>query len=145
MPRVYGGWPGMVKAIEHGFPQKEIAESSYVYQRAVEKKEKIIVGVNDYVIDETPQEILYIDETARDQQTAKLRHLRARRSQDAVDRALKALGSAAAQDPATKPGQLSSANTMPYILDCVRAYATVGEICAALREVMGTYTEVSIA
>jgi methylmalonyl-CoA mutase, N-terminal domain len=136
---------GMVKAIEHGFPQKEIAEASYAYQRAVEKKEKIIVGVNEYVIDETPQEILYIGDEARDQQTAKLKHLRARRSKEAVDRALKALRVAAAEEPATKPGQLSSANTMPFILDCVRAYATVGEICAALRDVMGTYTEVSIA
>jgi methylmalonyl-CoA mutase, N-terminal domain len=136
---------GMVKAIEHGFPQKEIAEASYAYQRAVEKKEKIIVGVNDYVVDETPQEILYIDETARDQQTAKLKQLRARRSQEKVDRALTALRTATAEDPSTQPGQLSSANTMPYILDCVRAYATVGEICAAMREVMGTYTEVSIA
>jgi methylmalonyl-CoA mutase, N-terminal domain len=136
---------GMVKAIEHGFPQKEIAEASYAYQRAVERKEKIIVGVNEYVVDETPQEILYIGEEAREQQTAKLRHLRARRSQEAVDRALKALRAAATEDPATQPGQLSSANTMPFILDCVRAYATVGEICAALRDVMGTYTEVSIA
>ena len=136
---------GMVNAIEQGFPQKEIAEASYPYQRAVEKKEKIIVGVNDYVVDETPQEILYIGDEARDQQTAKLRHLRARRSQETVDRALKALRAAATEEPSTKPGQLSSANTMPYILDCVRVYATVGEICAALREVMGTYTEVSIA
>jgi methylmalonyl-CoA mutase, N-terminal domain len=137
---------GMVKAIEHGFPQKEIAEASYAYQRAVEKKEKIIVGVNEYVIDETPQEILYIDETAREQQTAKLQRLRAKRSQEAVNRALKALRAAAAETPATTTrGQISSANTMPYILDCVRAYATVGEICAALRDVMGTYTEVSIA
>ena len=136
---------GMVKAIEHGFPQKEIAEASYAYQRAVEKKEKIIVGVNEYVVDETPQEILYIGDEARDQQTAKLKHLRARRSQETVDRTLKALRAAATQDPATQPGQLSSANTMPFILDCVRAYATVGEICAALRDVMGTYTEVSIA
>jgi methylmalonyl-CoA mutase, N-terminal domain len=136
---------GMVKAIEHGFPQKEVAEASYVYQRAVEKKEKIIVGVNDYVVDETPQEILYIGEEAREQQTAKLKRLRARRSQETVDRSLKALQAVAAEDPATQPGQLSPANTMPCILDCVRAYATVGEICAALREVMGTYTEVSIA
>jgi methylmalonyl-CoA mutase N-terminal domain/subunit len=136
---------GMVKAIEHGFPQKEIAEASYAYQRAVEKKEKIIVGVNEYVVDETPQEILYIGEEARDQQTAKLKRLRARRSQEAVDHTLAALRTAAAEDPATQPGQLSSANTMPFILDCVRAYATVGEICAALRDVMGTYTEVSIA
>jgi methylmalonyl-CoA mutase N-terminal domain/subunit len=111
----------------------------------VEKKEKIIVGVNEYVVDETPEEILYIGEEARDQQTVKLKRLRARRSQEAVDRALKALRTAAAQDPATQPGQLSSANTMPFILDCVRTYATVGEICAALRDVMGTYTEVSIA
>jgi methylmalonyl-CoA mutase N-terminal domain/subunit len=136
---------GMVKAIEHGFPQKEIAEASYAYQRAVEKKEKIIVGVNDYVVDETAQEILYIGEEAREQQTAKLKRLRARRSQETVDRTLNALRAAATQDPMTRPGEISSANTMPYILDCVRAYATVGEICAALREVMGTYTEVSIA
>ncbi|MGA9720196.1 MAG: methylmalonyl-CoA mutase family protein [Acidobacteriaceae bacterium] len=136
---------GMVKAIEHGFPQKEIAEASYTYQRAVEKKEKIIVGVNEYVIDETPQEILYIDETARDQQTAKLKLLRSKRSQEAVERNLKALRAAAAEEPGASRGQISSANTMPYILDCVRAYATVGEICAALRDVMGTYTEVSIA
>ncbi len=136
---------GMVTAIEHGFPQKEIAEASYAYQRAVEKKEKIIVGVNDYVVEETPQEILYIDETARDQQTAKLKHLRARRSQEKVERTLNALRAAVAEDPKTRSGQLSSANTMPFILDCVGAYATVGEICAAMREVMGTYTEVSIA
>jgi methylmalonyl-CoA mutase N-terminal domain/subunit len=143
--RKLDGMGGMVKAIEHGFPQKEIAEASYVYQRAVEKKEKIIVGVNEYVINETPQEILYIDETARDQQTTKLKQLRAKRSREAVDRALKSLRTAAWEEPATTRGQISSANTMPYILDCVRAYATVGEICAALRDVMGTYTEISIA
>ena len=136
---------GMVKAIEHGFPQKEIAEASYAYQRAVEKKEKIIVGVNDYVVDETPQEILYIDETARDQQTAKLKHLRARRSQENVDRALEGTARSRRGRSHDRSGELSSANTMPFILDCVRAYATVGEICAAMREVMGTYTEVSIA
>lgn len=136
---------GMVKAIEHGFPQKEIAEASYAYQRAVEKKEKIIVGVNEYVMEETPQEILYIDETARERQTAKLRKLRARRSQEAVDRTLDALRTAAKEEPRATRGRISAANTMPCILDCVRAYATVGEICAALRDVMGTYTETSIA
>jgi methylmalonyl-CoA mutase, N-terminal domain len=136
---------GMVKAIELGFPQKEIAEASYVYQRAVENKEKIFVGVNDYVVEEDQQPILYIGEEARQQQTAKLRTLRARRSQEDVNRTLKALCEAARQQPETTRGTLSAANTMPYILDCVRAYATVGEVCAALREVMGTYTEVSIA
>ena len=136
---------GMVKAIELGFPQKEIAEASYAYQRAVESKEKIFVGVNDYAVEEEQQQILYIGEEARQQQTAKLRTLRARRSRADVERTLKALRDAASKEPETTRGTLSAANTMPYILDCVRAYATVGEICAALREVMGTYTEVSIA
>jgi methylmalonyl-CoA mutase N-terminal domain/subunit len=136
---------GMVKAIEHGFPQKEIAEASYAYQRAVEKKEKIIVGVNEYAMEETPQEILYIDEAAREQQTAKLKNLRAKRSQEAVDRTLNALRAAAREEPTAERGRISTTNTMPFILDCVRAYATVGEICAALRDVMGAYTEVSIA
>ncbi len=136
---------GMVKAIELGFPQKEIAEASYAYQRAVEGKEKVFVGVNDYVVDEQPQHILYIGEEARQQQTAKLQQLRARRSKEAVERTLAALRAAAMKEPETTRGTLSAANTMPFILDCVRAYATVGEICAALREVMGTYTEVSIA
>lgn len=136
---------GMVRAIEFGFPQKEIAEASYAYQRAVEKKEKVIVGVNEYAIDETPQEILYIGEEARIQQTQKLRELRKRRSQAEVNRTLDALRKAATQEPEAARGSLSAANTMPFILDCVRAYATVGEICAALRDVMGTHTEVSIA
>jgi len=136
---------GMVKAIEQGYPQKEIAEASYQYQRAVEAKEKIIVGVNDFVISEPSPEILYIGETVREQQTMKLAILRARRSNEAVERTLAALRNAAAQDPKAERGRMSSANTMPFILDCVRAYATVGEICAALRDVYGTYTETNIA
>src|ERR1700686_4486300 len=136
---------GMVKAIERGYPQKEIAESSYQYQRAVEAKEKVIVGVNEFVIEEEAPYTLYIDETVARQQTAKLKTLRARRSNDAVQRALEALKKAAAQQPnAGLNGNVSSANTMPYLVDAVRAYATVGEICEALRQVYGTYTEVSI-
>jgi methylmalonyl-CoA mutase, N-terminal domain len=136
---------GMVKAIERGYPQKEIAEASYQYQRAAEAKEKVIVGVNDFVIEEESPHILYIDETVARQQTAKLKALRARRSNDAVQRTLSALKKAAAQNPKAGPnGNISPANTMPYIVDAVRAYATVGEICEALREVFGTYTEVSI-
>jgi methylmalonyl-CoA mutase N-terminal domain/subunit len=136
---------GMVKAIERGYPQKEIAEASYQYQRAAEAKEKIVVGVNEFVIDEESPHILYIDEAVARQQSAKLKALRARRSNHEVRRTLDALKKAAAQDP--KPGtngNVSPANTMPYIVDAVRAYATVGEICEALREVYGTYTEVSI-
>ena len=136
---------GMVKAIERGYPQKEIAESAYQYQRAVEADEKIIVGVNDFVIEEDSPKILYIDESVARAQSAKLKALRARRSNDEVRRCLDALKRAAAQEPKPGPnGQISEANTMPYIVDAVRAYATVGEICEALREVYGTYTEVSI-
>jgi methylmalonyl-CoA mutase N-terminal domain/subunit len=136
---------GMVKAIERGYPQKEIAESAYQYQRAVEAKEKIIVGVNEFTIEEEPPKILYIDETVARQQSEKLKNLRARRSNDEVRRALDALKKAAAQEPkAVSNGTISPANTMPYIVDAVRAYATVGEICETLRQVYGTYTEVSI-
>jgi methylmalonyl-CoA mutase N-terminal domain/subunit len=136
---------GMVKAIERGYPQREIAEASYQYQRAAEAREKITVGVNDFTIEEEPPHTLYIDESVARQQTAKLKALRARRSSDEVNRALKALKQAAGQEPKTgTDSKVSSANTMPYIVDAVRAYATVGEICEALREVYGTYTEVSI-
>jgi methylmalonyl-CoA mutase N-terminal domain/subunit len=136
---------GMVKAIERGYPQKEIAEASYQFQRAAEAKEKIVVGVNDFVIEEEPPHILYIDDSVAKQQSAKLKALRARRSNDEVRRTLDALKKAAAQDPkAGANGNISPANTMPYIVDAVRAYATVGEICEAIREVYGTYTEVSI-
>jgi methylmalonyl-CoA mutase, N-terminal domain len=137
---------GMVNAIERGYPQKEIAEAAYQYQRAVERKEKIIVGANDFVIEETLPEILYIDyeEVAR-HQTEKLNALKARRSNDEVQRRLEALKKAAAQEPVVQSdGKISKANTMPYIIDAVRAYATVGEICDALRAVYGTYEEVSI-
>jgi methylmalonyl-CoA mutase N-terminal domain/subunit len=136
---------GMVKAIERGFPQKEIAEASYQYQRAVEAREKIIVGVNEFAIEEEAPTILYIDETIRNRQTAKLKALRQKRSNQEVNRRLEALKRAAEQEPVVKSdGSISDANTMPYIVDAVRAYATVGEICDALREVYGTYEETSI-
>ncbi len=136
---------GMVKAIERGYPQKEIAEASYQYQRAAEAKEKVIVGVNEFAIEEESPHILYIDETVARQQSAKLKALRSRRSNDEVRRCLDALKQAAAQEPkAGANGEISPANTMPYMVAAVRAYATVGEICEALRGVYGTYTEVSI-
>jgi methylmalonyl-CoA mutase N-terminal domain/subunit len=136
---------GMVKAIERGYPQKEIAEASYHYQRAVEAKEKIVVGVNQFEIEEESPHILYIDESVARQQSAKLSALRKERSNQDVERHLSALKKAAAQEPgAQSNGNLSPANTMPHIIAAVRAYATVGEICEALREVYGTYTESSI-
>jgi methylmalonyl-CoA mutase N-terminal domain/subunit len=136
---------GMVKAIERGYPQKEVAEAAYQNQRAVEAKEKIIVGANEFVIDEESPNILYIDETVAQRQSAKLKALRERRSNETVRRCLEELKRAAGQEPnAGSKDTISSANTMPYIVAAVRAYATVGEICEALREVYGTYTETSI-
>src|SRR5438270_1041893 len=136
---------GMVRAIENGYPQKEIAEASYQFQRAVEAHEKIIVGVNDFAIEEKQPEILYIGESVAQHQTAKLKALRTRRDNGEVHRLLDVLKKAAAQEPVVRSdGRISDANTMPYIIDCVRAYATVGEICDALREVYGIYEEVSV-
>ena len=126
---------GMVEAIERGFPQQEIAESSYRFQQAFERREKIMVGVNAFVQqDDPPIEILYIDESTSGTQLEKLERLRKSRSQDAVSRSLDALRSAAR----------TTENLMPRILDAVRAYATVGEMCDALREVWGEYEEVPI-
>jgi methylmalonyl-CoA mutase N-terminal domain/subunit len=126
---------GMVEAIELGYPQKEIAEASYQFQQAVERREKTIVGVNDFVQqDDQPIEILYIDETTADKQIGRLAGLRKTRDNDRVAHALDALRTTAR----------GSGNTMPAILDCVRAYATVGEMCDALRDVWGEYEEVPI-
>ncbi len=126
---------GMVEAIERGYPQKEIAEAAYQFQQAVERNEKVIVGVNDFVQqDEASIEILYIDETTADKQIARLEQLRNTRDNDRVARTLDALRQTAR----------GTGNTMPAILDCVRAYATVGEMCDALRQVWGEYEEVPI-
>jgi methylmalonyl-CoA mutase N-terminal domain/subunit len=124
---------GMVAAVEAGFPQREIAEASYRFQQSVEKKEKIIVGVNGYVdVDEPAHPILYIDDTASDLQLSRLEELRRTRDNARVASTLEALREAAR----------GAANTMYPLLDCVRAYATVGEMCDALREVWGEYEEV---
>src|SRR6202050_5395195 len=125
---------GMVAAIERGYPQREIAEASYRYQQAVDRKEKIIVGVNDYVTEEKAIDILQIDETVAEGQTQRLRKLRAERSNDDVARRLTALRKAAA----------GTENTMPYIYEAVKAYATLGEICDTLRDVFGIYEEVAV-
>jgi methylmalonyl-CoA mutase, N-terminal domain len=122
---------GMIAAIEAGFPQREIAAASYRYQREVEAEERIIVGVNRFQSDDQPIELLQIDETSAQHQTAKLAALRKRRDNGRVRRALDALQHAAE----------GTENTMPFLLDAVRAYATLGEICDALRSVFGTYQE----
>ncbi len=136
---------GMVKAIEHGFPQKEIAEASYQFQKAAEAREKIIVGANEFTVEEGSPETLYIGEGVAEAQTKKLRALRERRDNDAVRLALEALKKAAGQEPVAVSEGVSPSNTMPFILDAVKAYATVGEICEALRTVYGTYEESAFA
>jgi methylmalonyl-CoA mutase N-terminal domain/subunit len=129
------GMGGMVAAIENGYPQRELAEASYAFQQAVEAGEKTIVGVNGFVQEDEPQvPILYIDERAAEIQLARLEDLRRTRDADAVRRSLDALQSAAR----------GADNTMYRLLDCVRAYATVGEMCDALRDVWGEYQEKAV-
>ena len=123
---------GMVPAIEQGYPQKEIHDAAYRYQQEVERGEKIIVGVNKYSGDEKrPIEILQIDDSVARRQCQRLADLRNRRDGGRVDSTLRALGAAAA----------TNQNLMPVIIECVRAYATVGEMCDVLRRVFGTYEE----
>jgi methylmalonyl-CoA mutase N-terminal domain/subunit len=126
---------GMVAAIEKGYPQREVAESAYRFQQAVERRDKIIVGVNDFVAaEDEPIGTLYIDESAAERQLAKLNELRKTRDNGRVRAALDAL----------KEGARGSANTMPLLVDAVRVYATVGEMCDALRDVWGEYEETPI-
>jgi methylmalonyl-CoA mutase N-terminal domain/subunit len=126
---------GMIPAIERGYPQREIAEAAYRYQQAVDRKQKIIVGVNDYVAgEEPPLAILQIDESVARHQNDRLAEVRRTRDNRRVTRCLGDLEAAARADK----------NTMPYILEAVRAYATLGEICDTLRGVFGTYEEVAI-
>ncbi len=125
---------GMIPAIERSYPQREIAEASYRYQLAMDRKEKIIVGVNDFLAEEKPIDTLTIDETVAERQAVRLRKLRAERSKDEVTRRLAALRKAAE----------GSENLMPYIFEAVKAYATLGEICDAMRGVFGTYEEVAV-
>jgi methylmalonyl-CoA mutase, N-terminal domain len=122
---------GMVAAVERGFPQREIQEAAFQFQKAVERKEKVIVGVNDYVMYEKPHPILYIDESVGEEQTARVNALKATRDNDRVRAALVRLQEVAR----------GTDNIMFPILECTRAYATLGEMCDALREVWGEYEE----
>jgi methylmalonyl-CoA mutase N-terminal domain/subunit len=122
---------GMIAAIEKGFPQSEIANASYAYQRAVETRDKLVVGVNAFQSEDQPIDLLQIDRAAEEHQESKLAALRARRDSAHVRQALESLRRAAGGEE----------NTMPFILDAVRAYATLGEICDAFRDVFGSYQE----
>ncbi len=124
---------GMVRAIELGFPQREISEAAYRYQQKLEKKEAVIVGVNDFVANEMPLEILQIDPRVEQAQIAKIQQLRQARDNALLSKRLEALASVAKSDE----------NIMPALVDVVRAYGTIGEIADVLRSVWGTYKEES--
>src|SRR6266481_3688997 len=127
---------GMVEAVEKGFPQREIQESAYQYQKAFERGDQAIVGVNKYAMENEPQHVptLVIDESVRNHQVERLENTRARRDQGAVSRTLDSLQKAAQRGD----------NTMPATIDAVREYATLGEICSAFRDVYGIYEEPAI-
>lgn len=127
---------GMVEAVEKGFPQREIQESAYQYQKALERGDQTIVGVNKYAMADELQEvpILVIDENVRHRQVERLERTRAHRDKSAVERTLDAVRKAAQRGD----------NTMPATIDAVREYATLGEICSALRDVYGVYEEPAI-
>ncbi len=126
---------GMIEAIERGFPQREIQEASYQYAKALERKEKHIVGITAFAgEEEAPVEILAIDEEVTERQCAKLKRLRASRNDTHVRENLSRLKTAAQ----------GTENLMPVILECVRSYATLGEMCDTLRSVFGEYQEPAI-
>jgi methylmalonyl-CoA mutase, N-terminal domain len=127
---------GMVEAVKHGFPQREIADAAYDLQREIDRGDRIIVGVNDYTEgDGEPPEILRIDPTLERKQIGRVQAVRARRQSEPVERALADLKAAAAD---------GDRNLMPNLLTCARVHASEGEIVEALQEVFGTYTETPV-
>jgi methylmalonyl-CoA mutase N-terminal domain/subunit len=126
---------GMIDAIAQSFPQTEIANASYRYQHSVEEGQSVIVGVNKFTDShDKPIDVLQIDASVERKQIERLCELKKKRNQSEVDKALTAL----------QRGAEGIGNTMPLILNAVLAYATVGEICAALKDVFGGYTETSV-
>ena len=125
---------GMLRAIETGYVQKEIQESAYLYQRAIESQEEIVVGVNRFQLDsEPPVNVLRIDPALEQAQIERVKALRARRGSQSVEKTLRELERAAA----------TTENLLPYILASIESYATVGEISNTLRRVWGEYRETS--
>lgn len=123
---------GAVKAIEQGFMQREIQQSAYTYQRQIETDERVVVGVNKFITEpETPKDLLKVNPAVADSQIDKLKKLQEGRDQRKVADALRALRSVAQ----------TSDNIMPSIIEAVKVYATLGEICGILREVFGEYQQ----
>jgi methylmalonyl-CoA mutase N-terminal domain/subunit len=126
---------GVIPAIEKGFFQREIAEAAYKYQKQIDENKRIIVGVNNYSTDEPIEiPILKMDEKGEERQINRLKKLRKDRNNSKFEKNLNALKKAAE----------GNENLMPYILDCVHSYATLGETCQVLRDVFGEYVEPAI-
>jgi methylmalonyl-CoA mutase N-terminal domain/subunit len=126
---------GVIPAIEANYFQKEIADAAFRYQRELEQKQRLVIGVNEFMVDdEPPIEILRIDPKLESEQVARVRDVRRTRDQTRCSNALSRLRKAAA----------GTENLMPYILESVRAYATEGEIMNALIDVFGIYTETAV-
>jgi methylmalonyl-CoA mutase, N-terminal domain len=126
-----GGHYGMLRAIERGYVQREIQNAAYDYQRAVDEKDTIVVGVNEFTSDDAAVPIQRIDEALEGRQVERLRALRARRDAGVHAAALRGV------EDAARGGE----NLMPRILQAVESYATVGEIANVLRGVFGEYRE----
>lgn len=123
---------GMIAAIQKGFPQKEIQEAAFRFQKAVESQDQVVVGVNEFAApEEEPISLLKIGPEAEQQQRERLTHVKSRRDREAVSQALRSLRKAAATDQ----------NLMPFLIAAVREYATLGEICSSLKDVFGVYVE----
>jgi methylmalonyl-CoA mutase N-terminal domain/subunit len=124
---------GMMEAIDKGYPQSEIANAAYHFQRQLEAKEKVMVGINRHQIDENGRsiDVLYIDRTAEDRQVKRVQEIKQKRNSQKVDSSLKALKAACEGDK----------NTMPFILECVKSYCTVQEICDVMRSIFGIYRD----
>ena len=127
---------GMIKAIETGYVQKEIHESAYKQQLAIDKGEEVIVGVNKFQMEEDTKkrEILKVDPELEKKQVERLKKLKERRDNEKVRKSLQKIKEVAS----------TQENLFPYVLEAVKAYATVGEISNALRDVFGEYTETVI-
>jgi methylmalonyl-CoA mutase N-terminal domain/subunit len=127
---------GVVAAIKENFFQREIAEASFRYQAEVEAKQRIVVGVNRYALEDEPEvDILKIDPALEQKQIERVQGLRTRRDPAPAEQALAALKEGAARD---------DVNLMPLIVDASRAYVTLGEMCDALREVWGVWRETPV-
>ena len=125
---------GAVPAIEQGYIQREIQDSAYKYQLDIEKEERIVVGLNRFQVEEEkPTNLLRVDPAVRVAQIERLKELKAQRDNEKVTKSLSDLKQSAQGDD----------NLMPHIVEAVKTYATLGEICNVLREVFGEYQQVS--